>query len=336
MEGLQMRKSITTLTCTAVLTATWALSASAAKPVDDNGIPFGNGAPSGHHHNLVLLGKKAHFTCPPPEYDDSGAQAYGNVIFIPREQGNDPITILMESGAKGPKGKTEATNLEVTDWCTEAFPDFGANQGDQAVLRLPKAEGYAVYARILGKPQTDGEPSVHLTPNLAYVEDESGTDLILLGLVDQNGTATFSSDGETLYRTSTDSSSKGKRAQKFSNLTALFEWSGEVCYVQDDVSDYCYDEGGNYTCTGMDLCCEDTDIDGIFDNCDLLTDVGILVDDGLGGLILECPLGTDVLTAQCQSYENEWVFNISDFVGYLWNLDSTGTYNIQVRFYPLN
>lgn len=319
-----------------VLLMIFTLTASAAKPTDDNGIPFGNGAPSGYHFNLNLLGKKANFTCPPPEYDDTGSQVYGNVIFMPREQGSDPITILMESGAKGPKGNADATTLEVIDWCTESFPDFGENQGDQAVLRLPKADSYAVYARILGKPGDNGEPTVQIQPGLAYVEDESGTDLVLLGLVDRNGTASFASDGETLYRTSTDAGKKGKGAQKFTNLTTLFEWTGEVCYLQEDVSDFCYDDMGNYTCSGLELCCEDTDLDNVYDNCSLLTDVGVLVDDGMGGFVLECPLGTDAVNAQCQTYDNEWVFNISDFVGYLWALDSTGAYHVQVRFYPLN
>ena len=219
-EGLSVKKPIFVF-CIGSLLTLCALSASAAKPVDGDGIPFGNGAPSGHHYNLILLGKQAHFACSAPHYDEFGNQVYGNVIFMPREQGNDPITILMESGAKGPKGNVGASVLEVIDWCTESFPDYGENQGDQAVLRLPKADAYAVYARILGKPGDDGEPSAHLAPDLAYVEDESGTDLVLLGLVDRNGTATFSSDGETIYRTSTDSSRRGRGAQKFTNLTAL-------------------------------------------------------------------------------------------------------------------
>jgi hypothetical protein len=43
----------------------------------------------------------------------------------------------------------------------------------------------------------------------------------------------------------------------------------------------------------------------------------------------------DGIIAECRTYENEWVFNIADFVGYLWDIDSTGAYVIQVRFYPL-
>ena len=106
--------------------------------------------------------------------------------------------------------------------------------------------------------------------------------------------------------------------------------------MQEDVSDFCYDEIGNYTCSGLALCCEHQDLDNIYDSCSLLTDVGVLVEDGLGSFVLECPLGTDAVNAQCQSYDNEWVFNISDFVGYLWDLNSTGAYHVQVRFYPVN
>jgi len=71
----------------------------------------------------------------------------------------------------------------VTDWCTESFPDAGAVTGDGAMFRLPaNAGGYAVYARITGKPGGDGEPTVTFNQGeFTYVEDESGNDLILVG-----------------------------------------------------------------------------------------------------------------------------------------------------------
>lgn len=325
-------KRTATLVFIVVILIAFNITAYAEKPVDSNGIPFGNGFPSGKHFNLNIIGKKDHFSCPPPEYID-GTQVFGNVIFIPREQGNDPITILMESGKKGPKGAQDSTVLEVTDWCSESFTDYGQNKGDSAVMRLPKNDsGYAVYARITGKPSDPGQPEVSVVPNLAYVEDEAGNDLILLGLVDRSGTATFSSDGMTLTRTSTDSSVKGKGVQTATNMTKLFEWSGEVCYVQPDYDLYCQGE-----CLPLDLCCVDETLDGIYENCDQLVDVGVIVD----GTTLQCPefdpYGYSYIpvTAQCMSYENEWVFNIADFVGYLWDLDSTGAYVIKVRFYPL-
>lgn len=320
-----------------------AAGANAAKPVDSTGVPFGNGFPSGPHFNLNMSAKQDHFTCPEPSFDELGDQEFGKVIFIPRVQGEDPITILMESGTKGPKGAPDTDTLEVTDWCTESFPDYGQASGDGAVLRLPyNANGYAVYGTLGGKPLKDGEPSVSISPDLYYVEDEAGNDLILLGLVDSSGTATFSSDGTILYRTDPSGSTKGKGSRKATNLTGLFEYTGEICYVQTDPSAYCYDDLGNYTCTTQELCCADEDADGVYEACGLLADVGVLVDDGMGGMTLACPSDPTVdpylplgVSAACQSYENEFVFNIADFVGYLWNIDSTGAYLVRIRFYPI-
>jgi len=297
-----------------------ALTAQADKPVDpETGIPFGNGFPSGPHFNLILLGKWGAFQCPPPEYDENNNQVYGNVIFIPREQGEDDITILMESGKKGPKNAQEITELQVTDWCSETF------DGSPAMLRLPKNDaGYAVYARLHGKPAEDGEPHVTITPDLWYVEDEAGNDLLLLGLVDSNGV--FQAADETLYRY--DAGGKGKGVLKATDITPLFLYSGQVCYIQEDWELYCVVDGVN-VCTETALCCEDTSDppDGIYDVCN-----PAVWDEILGWT---CLLGGDLTIAHCRTYADTWVFNIGDFVGYLWDLDSTGAYNIQVRFYPL-
>ena len=43
-----------------------ATAAFAGKPTDSAGEFLGNGYPGGPHFNLNLLGKKDHFTCPPP------------------------------------------------------------------------------------------------------------------------------------------------------------------------------------------------------------------------------------------------------------------------------
>lgn len=326
-----MNRTILATSASALVLALSALPVQAAKPSDPGtGLPFGNGFPSGAHFNLNLIAKSDNFACPSPEYADS-VQVFGNVIFFPRVQGTDPITILMESGTKGARGAPGITALQVTDWCTESFPDYGQNDGDGATLKLPpNANGYAVYGRITGKPPKQGEASVEFSPDLVYVEDEAGNDLVLLGLVDADGTATFAQEGTTLYRT--DSTSSGKGVRKATNMTGLFEWTGEACYVQTDVTSYCYDGSGTYICTTQDLCCADADANGIYESCGLLSLVG--VDDGLGGLACPAELPLSV-SSECRSYENEWVFNIGDFVGYLWNLDSTGAYVVQVRFYPL-
>jgi hypothetical protein len=297
------------------------MTAHADKPVDpDTGIPFGNGCPSGPHFNLNILAKWGHFVCPTAE--EYGTT--GNVIFIPREQGNDDITIYMESGKKGPKNAPSIEVLQVTDWCSESF------DGSPAVLQLPKNEyGYAVYGRLLGRPGEAGEPTMTITPGLYYVQDETGTDLFLLGLVDSSGV--FRMANGTLYRT--DPGKPGRGAKKFTNITGLFEWMGEVCYLQYSDTDtawqeYCYVDGVDQ-CTTSYLCCEDTSVplDGIYDQCG---------DATWDGVSWTCPSGGDLTIAHCREYtEYQWVFNIADFVGYLWDVDSTGAYHLQVRFYPL-
>jgi len=316
----------------------------AKKPVDEGtGVPFGNGYPSGEHFNLNLIAKKQpQFTCPQPEYDiDTGEQIYGNVIFIPREQNGALISVLMESGRKGPKGAQGTTELQVTDWCTESFPDNGSNggNGDEAVLRLPAhGAGYAVYARLAGKPGEDGDPNVTITQSLVYVEDEAGNNLALLGLVGQHGVTKFQSDGMTIYRTTVGTSAKGKGAQKATDLTPLFTWTGEVCYLQPDSDLYCDDPDG-IPCVSRDLCCTDWDSDGIYEMCEFLENVGVPTSPTDPNII--CPAIAPntypylPLTAECKYHEEQWVFNIADFVGYLWNIDTTGAYVIKVRFYPL-
>ncbi len=314
-------KNLSRIFIAALLASSFMAPAMAAKPRTADGIPFGNGFPSGSHFNLNLIGKKASFNCPGAEFDENGQQTFGNVIFVPREAG-ESITILMESGTKGPKGAPDTSKLEVTDWCSETIPDADGGE-DPAVLRLPaNANGYAVYARVTGKPGDNTKVNID-SGGLAYVEDEKGNDLIALGLVDRNGTATFSSGlaGLELHRNGSEtwstSSGKGKGVQKAENITGLFEWSGEVCYLSDDTGEYC----GDVDCPVFDLCCKVAD--GVYSECIVKTED-------------MCPaLYPNLVTAMCRSYEDEWVFNIADYVGYLWNLDNSGAYVVQIRFYPI-
>lgn len=330
-------------------------------------VDLSNGFPSGPHLNLNFIAKWDHFTCPQPEYylkvtaDNNGdedfgqlvescdeldvceqtdQQIYKNVIFFPREQSEgEPINVLMESGRDGPKGATSITELQVTDWCTESFPDDGGvGQGDPAVLRLPKGE-YAVYARITGKPGKDGiERTFLMDPYLSYLENVDGNNLILLGLVDSEG-GFKSWNGGPLQRT--DSEKKGKGVLKATNISPVFWYTGNVCYIQDD--SYCYDDFDNNVCTTKGLCCADTNNsdDNVYELCDELGTVGI--DPGDGSLV--CPPTVVVggqefpyisLEAFCRDHTDEWIFSIGDFVGYLWDITTTGAYVVQVRFYPLD
>lgn len=339
-------------------------SAQAGKPTGDDGKFIGNGFPSGLHYNLNLIAKKPDFSCPPQQWEitacpggDCGVyyigqvlefcpsgltcvEHYGKVIFIPREQGDDPITILMESGRKGPKGKEDATTtLEVIDWCTESFPDDGSTpppDGDEAVLRLPKnEEGYAVYGRLAGKPGEDiEEPWVYVEPGLRYVEDEQGQPLLLLGLVD--GSGVYTCDGtkdinDPCYLVRTDDVAKGKGGkgvQKAKNMSPLFWFNGWICYIDPgDCMGSCYQE-----CW---CCCDTDDPDILYNHCEKDT-----VDDPcdcIGPTLYPGCTAWDALELYCTDYsgQNEWIFNIADFVGYLWDIDTSGAYVVQIRFYPL-
>jgi hypothetical protein len=365
-----MQKSIYT-SVLVVAVASFSIAALAAKPVaqnEDGSYTWnGNNYPSGAHFNLNIHGKKDAYVCSEPKFqwtiisgpDDTivgtvieaeacpegyactkGDQVFGNVINVPRV-GSD-IGILIESGSKGPKGKPAATELEVTDWCSAEL------DGDDASLRLPKdSDGYIVMARITGKPGDGDGASVKVNGCLAGAADESGNDMVMLGLVSTNGDSFVpdctdavsgepqSSDDIVLTRIR---SGGGKGAKKATNITRLFEWSGEVCYLQEDVSAYCGVDSAE--CSSRNLCCVDTDgsADGVYERCDTLDEVGVLQPD----LSVACPvLDADgfaytAIQAQCQTYTDDWVFNIADFVDYLWGLDNDGSYNIKVRFYPLS
>lgn len=173
------------LSLTIIAVLVMAVTVSADKPVHPGNppIPFGNGFPSGPHYNLNLIAKQAHFAWP--------CEATGNVIFIPRVQGDDDITIPMESGKRAPKHQQDVTSMEVADWCTESFADCPGGQLDGAAFNLPQSDaGYGVYLTVTGKPNEVLAPTVTISPSLEYVRDEYGNDLLLLGLVDPNKVAT--------------------------------------------------------------------------------------------------------------------------------------------------
>lgn len=275
-----------------VITCLFAISAFAVKPGQDVNP---NGFPSGNHYTVNLHGKKLDFQCPGPEFDEHGDPVYGGSIFIPED--GQGIQIIMESGsAKGKKAAT-LTDFGVKDPCTADF------DGDAAVLQIPPNEkGYRVYGRALAKP-TD-EPSLTVMPELLTVEDEFGNDLIFLGLVTDKG---FETASETFTR------KKGK--SKALDITGLFEWSGDVCYLSTALCEPIEE------CTQSTICCTDADLDGVYESCEPQV-------DGM------CLAGTPT-DAFCKSFTAEWVFNIADFVRYLWDAENSGLKLLNVRFYPV-
>ncbi len=190
---------------------------------------------------------------------------------------------------------TTISTLQVIDPCTSSI------DGSPAVVQIPNNDkGYRVYARALAKPTNN--PTIQITPQLVGVQDEFGNDLVYLGLVTSNGFQT--ADG-------TFTRKKGKSTAV--DITGMFEWSGSICYF---TSSYCTD-----SCTTTSLCCVPGATAGTYDSCVPKVDL--------------CPLGTVELTAYCRTYTDEWVFNIGDFVTYLWGITNNGVKNLQVRFYPV-
>lgn len=195
----------------------------------------------------------------------------------------------------GMKGPKSAPTLTELQ-VTDTCTGFGPN--DSATLRLPKNEnGYAVYARVLAKPTDDPEIKI-FDPELVMVMDEYGNDLLYLGLVTSSG---FQTSSMPFTRTT------GKSIAV--DISGLFKWTGTVCYPDP------YD-----TVSTPNYCCEDFNNDGIYDACAPVTDPA---------LCTAIPVYAD-----CVDYTNAWVFNIADYVDYLWNIENSGVKLLQVRFYP--
>ena len=265
---------------------------------------------SGEHHTLNIHGKKSDFnkqdcTAEP----DPITGEYGNNIFMPSNSGETSNQILIVSGkGKGSK-KDEISTYGVRDTCTNEF------DGDAAeVILPPNDQGYFVVARVLGKPTDD--PSLTLdSGDLMFVEDESGNDLLVLGLVTpaDGGWQTPSVD---LTRT------KGKTAAV--DITGLFLWSGSVCYF--DTTNYCTKED---PCVDRQFCYADDDSDGFYDAC---YEAG---QDAYGNYMCD-ELTDGLMTLGCQDYADKWVFNIGDYVGAMWEMYADGNFKLaSIRFYPV-
>ncbi|NIR25835.1 MAG: hypothetical protein GWN77_02475 [Gammaproteobacteria bacterium] len=294
-----MKKPLTFTILLAVFVASlfFAATAFAVKPNEEVNP---NGFPSGEHYNLNLNAKKSDYHCTTDVNDDLGDQVYGKVVFIPQYNGDlENVSILMESGKKGPKGAPNCTTLEVVDKCA-------GFDGDPATLRLPQSEyGYNVYLRAKGKPTELGEEMMILG-RLKYVEDQDdGTSLIFLGTFTQRGLE------EPLARP------KGK-IKGAVDITPLFQLHGSICYenaLPDDLPN-----PGDYTAQ----CCTLTDSngDGLYDETSCVPAPADLSCSGQTLWYCTNPL------------DYPWIFNIGDHVGYFWDIDNNGVRSAQVRFYP--
>jgi hypothetical protein len=338
MKKLLYLATIMTMILTLAAMSLPAEAAKAQREVGGQMVYVGNGYPSGPHFNLHFLAKWLDtFICPTAAEYESETQDK-NVIYVPRGPDRD-IGVLVESGRRGPKNSIDPMVFEVTDWCSSDFPD---PENDDAAVRLPPDPvGYLVYARITGKPLDDAGNSyfANLGGCLKYAEDFTGNNLILLGLVSSDGDSYVptcdgsDTPGDTIPLMRTDGS-HGKGVKKATNITPIFLWSGDVCDIVATVGE-----------STDAFCCVDADTsgDGVYEHCDSLADLisadptltecpAFHTHDGMSSDYYNMPYST--VYASCSEYTNEWVFNVADFVDYLWSVDSSGAYNISVRFYP--
>jgi len=347
----------------------------------------GNGFPPGTHFNLNVIAKWSdNFTCPNPEpvYELSNGdecikgetgckQVFGNVIFIPRE-GSSGQEIDVVAGGKGKNSNNfHEDRLQVTDWCTEAFPE--SEQGTSASFFLPdnRDAGYKVYARMVGKPSKNGDAvSMTLIPDIDSVYDDcvvliedplnpgnlipdpelktEECELLYLGSLD--------SDGVTVSRTVDDgSATKGKRVKKAMEVTDLFQFTGHVCLRPEDdfyqILGLSTDEFCNGDCIPVDLCCTKdviSDDDYLYESCGYMNPKNNITNNPLfyrGEEIIEngevvyidgepayqCKYPYIQDDTMCREYIEEWTFNIADVVNYFLEVKNNGGYVLQLRFY---
>ena len=244
--------------------------------------------PRGLHYSLNLTGRGDGFTCPAQESDTSENPIYGDVVFVP--QNGIGCQIYMEYG-----NETHAatiTQLQAIDPC-------GGFDGNGAVIQLPQnPSGYRVYARALVKPTST--PVITIIPKLNTAEDEEGNNLVYLGLVTNSGLTTV--DGITISQPKGDSSTL--------NITGLFRWTGDVCYLKPPDDSY-----------------QRSQICGI-------NQKGACAPPGNESKTTSPSVDPQPITTYCKEYADEWVFNISDFEEYLWSAVNNGVKLIQVWFYP--
>jgi hypothetical protein len=182
-------------------------------------ISMSSGYPSGANFTLNIHGKDNTFTC--------ASAVDGNSIFI-SEYGNSTITYISNR-------QKHTTDLTVLDSCSEAFDE------DAAQVKLPfQADGYYVFARLGGKPDTSsisGDP-VLLVPNPVLkacndTDQECSGSLMTLGVITSEGVYKMTQKGLFLFYPNTE---KGGGKVMVQDITGLFQWTGYVLKASLDTS----------------------------------------------------------------------------------------------------
>ena len=350
-----------------------------AKPQDagknnNDVIARSNGFPSGLHFNLNIHGKD------PAVFDCVTMDPGGNSIFVSIEGSATIEYVANKKRANDFPDGTSAYELYVLDPCAvggnttakvylptkvEVVDDFGN-------VSHPNAEGYFVFARILGKPDNggDGEPSSMILEQNLVVQacNDPGTDpnfpdytecLLSLGLIVGNNL--YVATPETFERFD-PSTTGGKGKSKARDISALFTYTGWVYWGESPETDgvpglTAADIPADWATAypGADLnsdatleLCEwvlyhpDINGDGAVDATDATLAQnyepcsGTIVGDGVDPITLEEWQAFQVTLGHAEYFDEEWIFNIADLV-----VTSQGIYNdgaklVQIRFYPRN
>ncbi len=329
--------------------------AMAAKPQNSGSgkdvIAMSNGFPSGQHFNLNIHGKKADFDGD----STSGGKSVFTLEYSPLDN-DEPTQHIQYVSNK----KARVYELTVLDKYTEAF--FGE---DPAIVQLPykvmvddtpiPAEGYYVFARILGKPnnsKTLPSSNIILYPNVVveacndpgdnddfpgYTECPENPELMLGLIVGDN---IYVPDNEVLRRFEDPTATKGKGKSKAVDITRLFTYTGWVVDERLDI----YPPAVGETPAGNGVI-DDDDVPA--DAWEIIENAGIdpnvydehpLWGDNSGtiNLIEEwLAFNADLATPMAWYFANHWIFDIADLVITEQGLVNDGTKLVQIRFYPV-
>ena len=301
----------------------------AAKPDGSNGttdvIAKSNGFPSGEHYNLNVHGKSVDYAGDPTPG--------GNSVFILEYNTEEyPKSFIQYVSNK----KSSLETLTVLDPLAEPFDD------DPALVQLPyEADGYYVFARILGKPNngnTQSESNIILYPNdvVAACNDTDPVNpdfpeytecpddpLLALGLI--VGPNLYDATPEEYVRF--DSTvTKGKGQSKATDITRLFLYVG---WVVSDV----LDTNADGVIDLNDVPVDDYDGDGLDPNRDYNNDGYEDEGDVEAWLTDQAALGN---AWYFDENNPQWIFNIADLVITEQGLVNDGTKLVQIRFYPVD
>jgi hypothetical protein len=342
----------------------------AAKPQDV--IAYSNGFPSGLHFNLNIHGKDpTTFTCPGPggnsvfipEYT-SDYESPTTISYISDKRNNGLYELLVTDPCAMPDPYGDGDGAEVKiPW------HVMTDEGD-----VIEVSGYYVFARILGKPNhgkpKNGDPSpssMILYPNIIVDAENDDTSTMPLGLITQRATYVAAPEGFVRFDPEV---TKGKGKSKAKDITHLFTWSGWVVWGEDpdldDDNDVDSDDllladltnvpdidgNSNISVEEWILYHPDTDGSSSIDDDDVnyaLTLLDVILDepalstwintnldtDGIVGVTVDEWLQYQATLGHAQEFNNEWIFNIADYVVTEQQIDNDGTKLLQIRFYPI-